>query len=68
MLTSQVQRRFVRSVPSKVDPSRLVDLRVTDMVASDALWWDTCLGPKHAVVATRADRLWSWAVLLPPCH
>jgi len=61
-------RRFVRTAPSKVDRHRLVDLRVTDMTAGDALWWDARLGPKHALIATRADRLWSWSVLLPLCH
>jgi len=46
----------------------LVDLRVTDMTAGDALWWDARLGPKHAPMATRADRFWSWSVLLALCH
>jgi len=46
-------RRFVRSAPSKIDRQRLVDLRVTDMTAGDALWWDARLGPKHAPIATR---------------
>ena len=61
-------RRFVRSAPSKIDRQRLVDLRVTDMTAGDALWWDARLGPKHAPIAARADRFWSWSVLLPLCH
>lgn len=38
------------------------------MTARDALWWDARLGPKHASIAARADRLWSWSVLLPMCH
>jgi hypothetical protein len=38
------------------------------MTAGDALWWDARLGPKHAPIATRADRFWSWSVLLPLCH
>jgi hypothetical protein len=38
------------------------------MVARDALWWDTRLGPKHAAMPTRADRFWPWAILLPLCH
>jgi hypothetical protein len=38
------------------------------MAASDALWWDTRLGPKHASMAGRADRYWSWSMLLPLCH
>jgi hypothetical protein len=61
-------RRFARFAPSKVDKHRRVDIRVTDMTARDALWWDTRLGPKHASIAARADRLWSWSVLLPMCH
>jgi hypothetical protein len=61
-------RRFVRSAPSKADKQRRVDVRVTDMAASDALWWDTRLGPRHASVADRADRFWAWSVLLPLCH
>lgn len=61
-------RRFARSAPSKVDKRRRVDIRVTHMVASDALWWDTRLGPKHASMLNRADRYWSWSALLPLCH
>ncbi len=61
-------RRFVRSAPGKADRRRRVDIRVTNMAASDALWWDTRLGPKHASIAARADRFWSWSVLLPLCH
>ena len=38
------------------------------MTARDARWWDTRLGPKHASIAARADRFWSWSVLLPMCH
>jgi hypothetical protein len=61
-------RRFLRSAPSKLDKRRRVDIRVTDMTARDAFWWDARLGPKHAQMAERADRLWSWSVLLPLCH
>ncbi len=61
-------RWFVRFAPSKADKRRKVDIRVTNMAASDALWWDMRLGPKHASMAARADRLWSWSVLLPMCH
>ncbi|MEA3160414.1 MAG: hypothetical protein QOD95_1962 [Gammaproteobacteria bacterium] len=61
-------RRFVRKAPSKVDKTRLVDIRTTDMTANDALWWDSRLGPKHAQIRTRADRFWPWSVLLPMCH
>jgi hypothetical protein len=61
-------RRFVISAPSKTDKNRRVDIRVTDMAASDALWWDTRLGPKHASMVARADRFWVWSVLLPLCH
>jgi hypothetical protein len=58
----------VRFAPSKADKHRTVDIRLTNMAASDALWWDTRLGPKHASMAARADRFWSWSVLLPLCH
>jgi hypothetical protein len=61
-------RQFARSAPSKTDKRRRVDIRLTNMAASDALWWDTRLGPKHASMAARADRFWSWSVLLPLCH
>jgi len=61
-------RRFARKAPGKIDKSRLVDIRVTDMVADDAAWWDARLGPRHAQIRSRADRLWSWSVLLPMCH
>jgi hypothetical protein len=61
-------RRFARAAPSKTDKRRNVDIRITDMTAGDALWWDTRLGPAHARDASRADRLWVWSVLLPMCH
>jgi hypothetical protein len=41
---------------------------MTDMTAGDAFWWDTRFGPKHAQMAARADRFWSWSMLLPLCH
>lgn len=61
-------RRFTRTAPSKVDAARAVDIRITDMVANDAAWWDARLGPKHARSRSRADRYWAWSVLLPLCH
>lgn len=38
------------------------------MVANDAAWWDARFGPKHARLRSRADRFWTWSVLLPMCH
>lgn len=67
MMTA-TRRRFTRTAPSKIDKSRSVDIRMTDMVANDVAWWDTRLGPKHALMRSRADRFWSWSVLLPMCH
>jgi hypothetical protein len=61
-------RRFTRTAPSKTDKTRAVDIRMTDMLAGDAAWWDTRLGPKNARSRARADRFWSWSVLLPLCH
>src|SRR5450631_715018 len=61
-------RRFVRQAPGKFDKTQYVDIRITDMIARDAAWWDARLGPKHAGIATRADRYWAWSVLLPMCH
>jgi len=61
-------RRFTRTAPSKIDRTRSVDIRITDMFAADAAWWDTRLGPKHALNRSRADRLWTWSVLLPLTH
>jgi hypothetical protein len=61
-------RGFVRRAPSKVDKSRFIDIRTTDMTANDAFWWDSRLGPKHAKIRHRADRFWAWSVLLPMCH
>ena len=58
----------MRRAPSKVNKARAVDVRMTDMGAADAAWWDARLGPKHAVMPSRADRFWSWSVLLPMCH
>jgi hypothetical protein len=67
-MASNPPRNFVRFAPSKADKSRLVDIRITLMTGGDALWWDARLGPWHARIASRADRLWSWSVLLPMCH
>jgi hypothetical protein len=61
-------RRFTRTAPSKTDKTRGVDIRMTDMVSADAAWWDARLGPRHARSRARADRVWSWSVLLPLCH
>jgi hypothetical protein len=63
-----ISRGFVRKARSKADKTRLVDILTTDMIANDALWWDSRLGPKHARIASRADRFWPWSVLLPMCH
>jgi hypothetical protein len=41
---------------------------MTDMTGGDAAWWDARLAPKHARLRSRADRFWSWSVLLPMCH
>jgi hypothetical protein len=61
-------RRFTRSAPSRADPAQSVDIRITDMLAGDAAWWDARLGAKHARIRSRADRYWAWSVLLPLCH
>jgi hypothetical protein len=61
-------RRFTRTAPSRTDQTRAVDIRMTDMVAGDAAWWDARIGSKHARNRSRADRLWAWSVLLPLCH
>jgi hypothetical protein len=37
-------RRYARKAPSRIDKTRSVDIRVTDMVAHDAAWWD---GPRR---------------------
>jgi len=38
------------------------------MTAADTIWWDSRIGPRHARITTRADRLWSWSMLLPMCN
>lgn len=67
-MVTATRRQFARKAPSKTDKTRSVDIRMTDMVANDAAWWDARLGPKHALMRSRADRFWSWSVLLPMCH
>ena len=67
-MASSPPRRFVRRAPSRMNPNRSVDIRVTDMAAGDALWWDRKFGPHHARDRKRADRFWAWSVLLPMCH
>jgi hypothetical protein len=62
------RRRFARTAPSKADKTRAVDIRMTDMLAADAAWWDARVGSKHARNRARADRFWAWSVLLPLCH
>ncbi|HKT88446.1 MAG TPA: hypothetical protein VJQ59_08420 [Candidatus Sulfotelmatobacter sp.] len=66
-MASAIPRGFVRTAPSRAKKIP-VDIRVTDMKAADALWWDARLGPYHAQLATRADRWWSWSALLPMAH
>lgn len=61
-------RTFVRFAPGKVHRQQAVAVRVTDMIARDARWWDARMGPHHVRIAARADRLWSWVGLLPACH
>ena len=61
-------RTFARSAPGTVDRRRWVQVRVTDMSARDAWWWDTKFGPHHVVDRERVDRFWSWSTLLPMCH
>ena len=58
----------VAGVALTMDKTRAVDIRVTDMLAGDAAWWDARLGPKHSRMRSRADRFWAWSVLLPLCH
>jgi hypothetical protein len=67
-MSSRVTRRFVRSAPSRADKKRPVDIRMTDMTARDAAWWDTRIGSKHVRMSSRPDRYWPWSVLLPVCH
>jgi hypothetical protein len=50
-------RRFTHPTPSKTDKTRAVDIRITDMPAGDAAWWD-------ARIRSRADRFGgAWSVL-----
>jgi hypothetical protein len=66
-MESNSTRRFVRRAPCKSNPARRVDIRITDMRAADAAWWDRKLGPYHRLDRTRADRRWVWSALLPFC-
>lgn len=67
-MESNSTRRFVRRAPCKNSPTRRIDIRITDMRADDASWWDRKLGPYHRRDRTRADRLWVWSALLPICR
>jgi hypothetical protein len=67
-MSTRALRRFVRSAPSRADKQRFVDIRMTDMAARDAGWWDARVGAEHVRMSTRADRFWAWSVLLPMCH
>jgi hypothetical protein len=68
LMSSEIPRHFVRSAPSRTDKHHSVDLKMTDMGAADAAWWDARLGPHHVKIETRADRFWPWSALLPMCH
>jgi hypothetical protein len=59
-------RTFVRSALSK-DKKHRIPVRISDMTAADALWWDRKIGPHHLSITGRADRFWEWSVLLPAC-
>ncbi|HTY50434.1 MAG TPA: hypothetical protein VMB48_12170 [Steroidobacteraceae bacterium] len=61
-------RNFVRYTRSRSDRRQRVPLRITDMTAADAWWWDRRMGPHHFRQPQRADRWWAWSVLLPACH
>jgi hypothetical protein len=61
-------RNFIRFARSRANPAVQVPLRITDMSAADAWWWDTNMGPHHVRKPQRADRWWTWSVLLPACH
>lgn len=63
-----IERRFVRWASCKSHPQGRVPVRITQMTANDAWWWDTRLQPHHARMRDRADRFWPWSVLLPACH
>lgn len=65
---STVLRGFVRRAPGKASGGGYADIRVTDMTARDALWWDRRFAPFHSQDRTRADANWLWSVLLPMCH
>lgn len=67
-MSTHARRRFARSAPSRADKQRSVDVRMTDMEARDAAWWDARVGAKLVRMSTRADRFWAWSVLLPMCH
>jgi len=68
MTAPRPHRRFVRSAPGKTDPRVAVPLRMTDMTGADAAWWDARMGPHHVRKPKRADRYWTWSVLLIACH
>jgi hypothetical protein len=61
-------RRFVHTAPSRIDKTRSVDVRITNMTARDAAWWDAHIGTKHLKMASRPDRYWPWSVFLPMTH
>ena len=54
------ERRFVRFAPCRSHPDGRVPVRVTDMTAEDAWWWDTGVQTHHFTKTNRADRYWTW--------
>lgn len=59
---------FVRKAPSRASPGAFVPVRVSSMTTGDAAWWDARVQPRLVNRVDRADRFWSWLVMLPMAH
>ena len=64
---ASVPRQFARFAPARKKGTRNVRIRISDMTARDAWWWDANVQPRLLLQPGRADRLWSWSTMLPAC-
>lgn len=60
-------KQFARFAPARKNGARSVRIRISDMTATDAWWWDAKVQTRLLMQSGRADRLWSWSMMLPAC-
>jgi len=64
---ASVPTQFARFAPARRKSGANVRIRISDMTAADAWWWDVNVQTRLVLLPGRADRLWSWTTMLPAC-